>query len=294
MKNSFGFFVALCLLPVSALGQVEELVVSTEIATPELPRDQDILDGYERSNIRFITYHHEGFGPGIPDIENLTETELKIRLEDNYPEYERRRNARLRFERGIEQWVENINNGHRTHERNPNLGMIAYHIAVHPDGSIARGRPASLAPGTWATSSPGQYPDFSEHFAVVSLGDHNYEPMTDAAFKAYIAVISTAQRQYRVPASNILPHQHHAGTSCPGVHLESEHENIIRRVVATSLQVELANRGCAPGVIDGILGQNSMNAYQRLVTENPESLLGQPLDDELLLRLLDNPNLLCR
>lgn len=254
----------------SAAAEPAQLHIAGEVAPAYAGIDQSVMQGYVQERITHITFHHEGFAGADADLF--------------------RRASAARAKQTIDQRLRNI---HHDHAANAGLGMIAYHYAVDAKGQIGKGRPVRYAPATKSTVKGGTAKaDFTGHFAVLALGDFNHEHLTDAARLSYIRVMSEAQRAYRVPTANILPHMHHASTSCPGTHIMEEADTLPRRVLVYSLQTELAARGCGDLQPDGTWGKASARALARLNRSGGVSA-AQP-GDAALFEMLDNPGLQCR
>lgn len=249
---------------VAASAEPLALHIDGEVA-PELQADPRALEPYAQSRITHITFHHEGFAG------------------DDATLFAKASQARAK--QTIGQRVRNINHDHAGAA---GLGMIAYHYAVDAQGRIARGRPVRYAPATKSTTTDGRTPDFAGHFAVVALGDFNHESLTPQARLAYIRVMSEAQRAFRVPTANIRPHLDYAATACPGTHIMEEADRLPFRVLAFSLQAELAARGCTRQEPDGQWTAQDTQTLARLVP----GVTG-PGDSPLFI-LIDNPGLLCQ
>ncbi|KUF09466.1 N-acetylmuramoyl-L-alanine amidase [Pseudoponticoccus marisrubri] len=233
--------------------------------------EQATLDTYRHARITHITFHHEGFAGTDADL------------------FARASAARAR--QSIAQRVRNI---HHDHAHNAGLGMIAYHYAVDPAGQIAKGRPVRYKPATRSTlRGSSRRADFDGHFAVVALGDFNHQHLTEAARASYVRVMSEAQRAYRVPTANILPHLHHAQTSCPGTHIMDEIDSLLRRVTTRSLQAELVARGCGTPALSGTWDAPSAAAFERLVAAHGAMLASHAPGDAVLQQMLHDPALAC-
>jgi len=272
MRRLFGVFLTfLALSGVAASAQPQPLSIPGEIVPNLDTTDRAALTGFEQNRITHITFHHEGFAGDDADLF--------------------RRASTARAKQSIDQRVRNINHYHATQA---GLGMFAYHYAVDKSGLIAKGRPVRLKPATRSTL-PGsrRLADFDGHFAVVALGDFNHEELTPASRLALVRVMSEAQRAYRVPTANILPHKHHAATSCPGRHILKEADRLQEMVLIFSLQSELVARGCLADAPDGRWGRKSKRAFEQLLQRNRGTGLGEQAGDAALFRMLDAPRAIC-
>lgn len=237
--------------------------------------DIDSLKKYQQSNIEFITFHHEGFAGG-------SKANFSSRL-----------SGRLR--QSAVQRTENIHNQHV----DSTFGMIAYNYIIGVSGEIVKGRPVTFSPATY-TRDPetGEIANFDGHIAVMALGDFDFEPLLEPQLMSMLFVMSAAQREFRVPTENILPHRDHVehngriGTTCPGQNMYDQRERLAKMTLATSLQTELADRNCYTAKIDGVFGVRSKDALERIATEN-QSFVMLSFDDETLWSILDNPEARC-
>ncbi len=249
----------------------QPLSIAGEVAPKLSTIDQSALRGFEHDRITHITFHHEGFAGADADLF--------------------RRASAARERQTISERVRNINHYHAT---GAGLGMFAYHYAVDKAGNIAKGRPVRLKPGTRSTAyGSRKLADFDGHFAVVALGDFNHESLTSAGRLAYVRVMSEAQRAYRVPTSHIQPHKEHASTSCPGETILAEAVTLQRRVLAYSLQAELAARGCLADQPDGIWGGKSKRALTKL-RQSAGAVTARDPSDAALFQMQDAPAARCR
>lgn len=247
------------------------LSISGEIVPTLTTVDQSALAGFEHDDITHITFHHEGFAGDDADLF--------------------RRASAARERQSIGERVRNINHYHATQA---GLGMFAYHYAVDKAGNIAKGRPVRLKPATRSRSyDTGKLADFDGHFAVVALGDFNHERLTPAGRLAYVRVMSEAQRAYRVPTANVLPHRHYASTACPGKHILDEAEALQEMVFVYSLQEVLQERGCLEEAPDGVWGPETKRALARLLLRNADVLQAREPNDAALFEILDMPQAVC-
>lgn len=270
MRFVLGFLAALS-GPVVALAEPAPLSIAGEIAVSLRGVDQSKLRGFEQDRITHITFHHEGFAGTDADLF--------------------RRASAARDRQTIDQRVRNI---HAYHAGQAGLGMFAYHYAVDKAGNIAKGRPVRLKPSTRSTAiGSRKLADFEGHFAVVALGDFNHETLTPSGRLALVRVMSEAQRAYRVPTAQIMPHKHHAATSCPGKHILGEADVLQDMVLVYSLQAELAARGCLKGVPDGKWGPKSRRALRVFGKSNPGSFSKPEVSDGTLFGMLDAPSATC-
>lgn len=234
--------------------------------------DQTAMRGFAQDRITHITFHHEGFAGNDAAL------------------FAKASKARLR--QSASQRVLNIN---AYHAKEAGLGMIAYHYAVGPDGSIVKGRPVRFKPATKSTAlGSKKLADFDGHFAVMALGDFTHERLTDAARLSMVKVMSEAQRLYQVPTAHIQPHMAHAQTACPGAHIMEEAEALARMVMSYSLQAELSARGCGPITPDGLIGKRSLAEFERFRQSAGGQFSSKTPEDAALMEMLAKPDLRCK
>lgn len=255
----------------TARAEPAPLSVEGEIDPRLTAIDQAAMQTYGHDRITHITFHHEGFAGDDAELF--------------------RRASAARQKMSIAQRVRNIN---AWHAGDAGLGMIAYHYAVDRQGNIAKGRPVRFKPATMSSvKGSSRRVDFAGHFAVVALGDFNHERLTPQARRAYIHVMSEAQRAYLVPTARIRPHLDHAATSCPGAHIAAEADSLRREVLFYGLQDELARRGCGALTPDGVWGEESARAFARFARLNGARLSSAQPDDTALFEIVRDPSLTC-
>lgn len=95
----------------------------------------------------------------------------------------------------------------------PAWGDVPYHYYIGVDGKTAVGRDDRFAGDTNTEYDP------AGHLLVVVEGNFEVETVSDAQWRALVAVVSWLAERERVPSVDIQSHKDFAKTDCPGADL---------------------------------------------------------------------------
>lgn len=283
----------------------KEKYARRERNTPDL----EILSRYRHNNIKYLTYHHQGFPPICNDPADSKWSKPPCKESGVNLARTRRKIDGVANSKGIGRLVANIQYDHINNEKRKTSmfaggekirwGDIAYHYVVDRFGNIVEGRSIKYKPASGTIYGRGgkdrrfmYNTGTAGHFTVVILGNYDYEKPTRAGVLGIVRVLSAGQRRFRIPTENIAAHGDHANSSCPGENLYVLKDKIKEMTIAYSVQSELRARRCDPGRLDGDFGNRSKRALNRLRLKYP-SLDLTGADDETLFELLNNTEKRC-
>ena len=101
-----------------------------------------------------------------------------------------------------------------------------YHYYVGVRGGVGEGRDPRFAGDTNTNYNP------LNHIQIVVEGNFQKDRPNPRQLKALENLLVALARKWRIPASRIFGHKHHASTLCPGTHLMSQIPALRRRVAA--------------------------------------------------------------
>ena len=103
---------------------------------------------------------------------------------------------------------------------------VPYHFVINAAGQIAEGRDIHYAGDTNTNYDP------KNHVQIVLQGNFQREQPTKAQLQKLEDLLVMQARRWKIPASKIEGHKHHASTLCPGKNLFAQIPALRQRVAA--------------------------------------------------------------
>ena len=101
---------------------------------------------------------------------------------------------------------------------------VPYHFLINGRGLIAQGRNINFSGDTNTNYNP------RHHIQIVLEGNFMKEQPTKAQLSKLQGLVVSLARKWKIPASKIKGHKHHASTLCPGTHLMKQIPALRQRV----------------------------------------------------------------